>query len=104
MWGKIGLDSSHTKAPYMIITPSGKIASNQILRCVPIQLGSKMIKTDLISLSLEGMDVVLGMDWTTKHKVLLDSLPKLLRLIHHIKEPLPFIFCNKSTSLLVLLP
>jgi len=41
---RLGLDSSHTKAPYMITMPGGKIASNQILRCVPIQLGSKLIK------------------------------------------------------------
>src|SRR6185295_4027408 len=65
---RLGLDSNHTKAPYMITTPSGKIASNQILRHVPIQLGSKLIKTDLISLSLEGMNVILGMDWMTQHK------------------------------------
>ena len=56
----------------MITTPGGKIVSNQILRLVPIQLGSKLIKTNLISLSLEGMDVILGMDWMTKHRVLLD--------------------------------
>jgi hypothetical protein len=42
---RLGLDSSHAKAPYMITTPGGKIASNQILRRVPIQLGSKLIKT-----------------------------------------------------------
>jgi predicted aspartyl protease len=59
---RVGLEFSHAKAPYMITTPGGKIVSNQILRCVPIQLGSKLIKTDLISLSLESMDVILGMD------------------------------------------
>jgi len=69
---RLGLDPNHTKAPYMITTPGGKIASNRILRHVPIQLCSKLIKTDLIFLSLEGMDVILGMDWMTQHKVLLD--------------------------------
>ena len=69
---RLGLDPNHTKAPYMITTPGGKIASNRILRHVPIQLGSKLIKTDLISLNLEGMDVILGMDWMTQHKVMLD--------------------------------
>ena len=64
---RLGLNSNPTKAPYLITTPGGKITSNQILRYVPIQLGSKLIKTDLISLSLEGMDVILGMDWMTKH-------------------------------------
>jgi len=69
---RLGLDSNPTKTPYLITTPGGKIASNQILRRVPIQLGSKLIKTDLISLSLEGMDVILGMDWMTQYNVLLD--------------------------------
>ena len=69
---RLGLDPNHTKAPYMITTPGGKIASNRVLRHVPIQLGSKLIKTNLISLSLESMDVILGMDWMTQHKVILD--------------------------------
>ena len=47
----------------MIRTPGGKIASNQIIRYVPIKLGSKLIKTDL--LNLEGVDVILGMNWMT---------------------------------------
>ena len=69
---RLGLDSNPTKTPYLITTPGGKIASNQILRRVPIQLGSKLIKTDLIPLSLDGMDVILGMDWMTQYNVLLD--------------------------------
>jgi hypothetical protein len=39
---------------------------------VPIQLGSNLIKTDLILLNLEGMDILLGMDWMTRHRVSLD--------------------------------
>jgi len=69
---RVGLESSQATAQYMITTPGGKIVSNQILRHVPIQLGSKLIKTNLISLSLEGIDVILGMDWMTQNKVLLD--------------------------------
>jgi hypothetical protein len=51
----------------MIATPGGKIASNQIYRKVPIQLGSILIKIDLQLLDLEGMDVLQGMDWMTRH-------------------------------------
>jgi hypothetical protein len=36
----------------MIATPGGKFASNQICRDVPIQMGSNLIKTDLILLNL----------------------------------------------------
>ena len=39
-----------------------------------------MIKTDLILLNLEGMDVILGMDWMTKHKVLLDISSRAIEI------------------------
>jgi hypothetical protein len=56
----------------MIATSGAKIASNEICRDVPIQMGSNLIKTDLILLNLEGMDILLGMDWMTRHQVSLD--------------------------------
>jgi hypothetical protein len=56
----------------MIATPGGKIASNQLIRNVPIKLGSKIIKTDLILLALEGINIILGVDWMTWHGVTLD--------------------------------
>jgi hypothetical protein len=56
----------------MIATHGGKIASNPICRDVPIQLDSNLIKTDLILLNLEGMDILLGMDSMTRHQVSLD--------------------------------
>jgi hypothetical protein len=69
---KIGLDLYPTKGAYMIATPGDKIASNQIYRKVPIQLGSNLIKTDLLLLDLQGMDVLLGMDGMTRHRVSLN--------------------------------
>jgi hypothetical protein len=56
----------------MIATPGVKIASNQLIRNMPIKLGSKIIKTDLILLTLEGIDIILGVDWMTQHGVTLD--------------------------------
>ena len=66
---KVGLNFCHTKGSYMISTPGGKIASNQIIRLVPIKLGSIVVNTDLILLPLEGMDVILGMNWMAQHGV-----------------------------------
>jgi hypothetical protein len=57
---RIGLDPCPTQGSYMISTPGGKITSDQMIRSVPIQLGSKVIKTDLVLLNLEGIDVILG--------------------------------------------
>jgi hypothetical protein len=56
----------------MITTLGGRIASNQICRDVPIQMDSTLVRTALISLNQEGMDILLGMDWMTRHRVSLD--------------------------------
>jgi hypothetical protein len=45
---RVGLDPCQAQGSYMISTPGGKIGSNQLIRFVPIQLGSKVIKTDLV--------------------------------------------------------
>jgi hypothetical protein len=77
---RVGLDSCQAKGSYMISTPGGRIGSNQLIRYVPIQLGSKVIKTDLVLLPLEGMDIILGMDWMTKHKVILDISSRVIEI------------------------
>ena len=69
---RVGLDFCHTKGSYMISTPGGKVASNQIVKNALLKLGSKTIPTNLILLPLEGMDVILGMNWMNRHGVLLD--------------------------------
>jgi hypothetical protein len=69
---KVGLDFYPTNGAYMITTPGSKISSKQIYRKVPILLGSNLIKMDLLLLDLEGMDVLLDMDWMTRHRVSLD--------------------------------
>ena len=64
----------------MISTPGGKIASNQIIRLMPIKLGSIVVNTDLILLPLEGMDVILGMNWMAQHGVMLDIPSRAVEL------------------------
>jgi hypothetical protein len=77
---KVVLDFYPIKGAYRIATPGGKIASNQIYRRVPIQLGSNLIKTDLLLLDLEGMDVLLGMDWMTRHRESLDIFSRAMEI------------------------
>jgi predicted aspartyl protease len=60
--GKLGLKGSHTKAAYKITTPGGNISSHIVTFGVPLNLGSKIIQSNLITINLEGMDIILGMD------------------------------------------
>jgi hypothetical protein len=56
----------------MVATPGGKVASNQVALKVPLEIGSKTFPTHLVTFSLDGVDVILGMNWMTQHKVVLD--------------------------------
>ena len=56
----------------MISTPGRKIASDKRVTLVPIQLDPTLFRENLIILDLEGIDIVLGMDWMTRHQVVLD--------------------------------
>jgi hypothetical protein len=62
----------------MIATPGGKITTNQLNQSVPISLGSKIFKTTLLILGLEGIDIILGADWMTQHRVVLDVAARAL--------------------------
>jgi hypothetical protein len=84
---KIGLDIYPTNGNYKITTPGGQILANQICRKVPLQLGSQLIKTDLQLLDLEGMDVLLGMNWMTQHQVSLDISSQTVEIDSPEYEP-----------------
>ncbi|MBS2634242.1 hypothetical protein KFY46_26355, partial [Salmonella enterica subsp. enterica serovar 1,4,[5],12:i:-] len=47
---------------------------------VPIRLGSKTFPTDLILLGMEGIDIVLGANWMTQHKVVLDVAERVVEI------------------------
>jgi hypothetical protein len=82
--GKLGLRGSHTKSAYKIITPGGKIFSHTLALGIPLKLGSKIIQSNLITINLEGMDVILGMDWMTRHKVVLDISDRVVAINSHM--------------------
>jgi hypothetical protein len=45
-----------------------------------LQLGSKVFQTNLLTLGLDGIDVILGMDWMTHHKVTMDIAERRLEI------------------------
>jgi hypothetical protein len=49
----------------MVATPGGKVPSNQVALRVPLEIGGKSFPTHLVTLSLDGVDVILGMNWMT---------------------------------------
>jgi hypothetical protein len=100
------MDIGYINEAYRIITPGGKILSNQICRMVPIQLGGHLIKTDLLVLDLKGMDVLLGMNWMTQHHVSLDipsrtieiNSPESESTILYLPQQQHFTPCTHATT------
>jgi hypothetical protein len=43
-------------------------------------MGSRIFKTTLLILGLEGMDIILGADWMTQHRVVLDVAARALKI------------------------
>jgi hypothetical protein len=77
---KCQLPFYHTKGSFMIATPEGKIATNQLNQSVPIQLGGHIIKTALLVLGLENVDIILGTNWMTRHQVVLDVVSRIVEI------------------------
>jgi hypothetical protein len=77
---KVGLNSCNTRDSFTIKTAGGNISSELVTRGVLLELGSKTIDTDLIILGLEGIDVILGMDWMNRHKVVLDISERVVEI------------------------
>jgi hypothetical protein len=84
---KLGLDLYPTSGAYIIATPGGKISSNQVCRSMTIQMGRNLVRIDLLLLDLEGMDILLGMDWMTRHRVSLDISSRAVEIDSPDHEP-----------------
>jgi hypothetical protein len=64
---KCQLPFHHTNGGITISTPGGRVATYQINRHVPIKFGSLVIKTTLLILGLDSVDIILGTDWLSRH-------------------------------------
>jgi hypothetical protein len=66
--------------PYMISTPRGRVDADQVVQKVPLELAGRIFSTNLIILSSEGIDVILGMSWMRANRVVLDISRRLVHL------------------------
>jgi hypothetical protein len=56
------------------------VDADRIVRKVPLDLAGRVFETDLIVLSGQGIDVILGMSWMKWHKAILDISMRLVQL------------------------
>jgi hypothetical protein len=68
-------------APYAISTAGGQVDADRIVQKVPLDLSGWVFEPDLIVLSGQGIDVILGMSWMKWHKAVLDISVRLVHLV-----------------------
>jgi hypothetical protein len=67
-------------APYVISSPGGRVDVDRIAQKVPLEISERVFSTNLIILSGQGIDVILGMSWIKLHKAILDIAARLVHL------------------------
>jgi hypothetical protein len=77
---KCQLPFHHTNGGITISTPGGRVATYQINRQVPIKFGSLVIRTTLLILGLDSVDIILGTDWLSRHQAVLDVAARAIEI------------------------
>jgi hypothetical protein len=67
-------------APYVISTPRGRVDADQVVQKVPLELSGWIFSTNLIILSGQAIDVIVGMSWMKVHMIVLDIAGQLVHL------------------------
>jgi hypothetical protein len=77
---KCQLPFHHTNGGITISTPGGPVATYQINKNVPTKIGSLIIKTNLLILGLDSVDIILGTDWLTRHQAVIDIAARAIEV------------------------
>jgi hypothetical protein len=56
------------------------MTTKHIIRKAPLELRTRVFKVCLIVLDGQGIDVILGMGWMRRHKVILDTTARVVHL------------------------
>ena len=71
------LPKSETKYDILVTNPLGhSVIVNRVYRDCPIRIREYEFPEDLIELSFREFDVILGMDWLSRHQVVVDCIMK----------------------------
>jgi hypothetical protein len=80
------------KYKMIVSSPGGYMPSRQLCLKVNLKIGGGVeFVANLIFLDSKGIDVILGMYWLSKHKVLIDCAKKLIKLTTPDRKELEYV-------------
>jgi hypothetical protein len=88
-----------SKEGFKIHSPGGQIFTREVAYQVPVTLVGRDFPTNMIVLKGQDIDVILGMNWLTRHKATLNTDQRIIRLSHNQEEILlPIPIPTKATG------
>jgi hypothetical protein len=79
------------KCQMIVSSPGGDMPARQLCLKVNLKIRGVDFVANLIVLESKGIDVILGMDWLSKHEVLIDCAKKSIKLTTSDGKELEFI-------------
>ncbi|GKA75348.1 putative reverse transcriptase domain-containing protein [Tanacetum coccineum] len=77
----LNVKPSTLRSSYVIEIANGKkVETNKIIRGCKLELGDSLLNIDLISFGHGSFDVIVGMDWLSKHKAMIVCHEKVVRI------------------------
>jgi hypothetical protein len=78
--GKHNLPLTLLRCQMIVSSPGGDMPARQLCSKVNLKIRGVEFVANLIVLESKGIDVILGMDWLSKHKILIDCAKKSIKL------------------------
>jgi hypothetical protein len=78
--GKHNMPLALLRCQMIVSSPGGDMLVRQLCPKVNLKIRRVDFVANLIILELKGIDIILGMDWLSKHKVLIDCAKKSVKL------------------------
>jgi hypothetical protein len=88
---KYNLPMALLRCQRIVGSPGGDMPARQLCSKVNLKIWGVDFVANLIVLELKGIDVILGMDWLSKHKVLIDCAKKSVKLTTPDGKELEFV-------------
>ena len=79
------------RVSYTMAVPSGKLyRCDRLYKGVPLKIGRVIFPSDLFVLDIEGLDVILGMDWLGKYKATIECREQRVLLVGSLGESVSY--------------
>jgi hypothetical protein len=79
---------TESRERFIIHSPGGQIFTKEVAFHVPITLAEREFPTNMIVLKGQDIDVILGMNWLTQHKAILNTNSRTIKFSHVHEEVL----------------